>query len=65
MRLSSAYVLAIAAALASSVSATNADADHGCHLFCLDESDCDCGAILCVSFSNLRARFNHKVLWHR
>ncbi|KAG2756245.1 hypothetical protein P692DRAFT_201781964 [Suillus brevipes Sb2] len=65
MRFSSAYVLAVAAALASSVSATNADADaESCTYWCITDYQCDCGKDTCVSFSDLRARFNHKVLWH-
>ncbi|KIK45583.1 hypothetical protein CY34DRAFT_507016 [Suillus luteus UH-Slu-Lm8-n1] len=63
MRLSSAFVLAVAAALAGSVSATPVDAgvEH-CPLMCYDFHDCNtCWLGECVSFSGLRARFNHIV----
>ncbi|KAG2744904.1 hypothetical protein P692DRAFT_201793636 [Suillus brevipes Sb2] len=66
MRFSSAYVLAVAAALASSVSATPTDAVAECAVFCDTDSQCDCGMSFCVSFSDfdLCARLNYKVLWH-
>jgi hypothetical protein len=65
MRFSSAYILAVAAALASSVSATPIDAGaEWCTVFCEIDSQCNCNERVCVSFSDLRARFNHNVLWH-
>ncbi|KAG2741347.1 hypothetical protein P692DRAFT_20751049, partial [Suillus brevipes Sb2] len=54
-----------AAALASSVSATPIDAGaEWCTVFCEIDSQCNCNERVCVSFSDLRARFNHNVLWH-
>lgn len=63
MRLSSAFVLAVAAALADSVSATPVDAGvEDCPWVCYDYHQCkDCWVGQCVSFSDLRARFNHIV----
>jgi hypothetical protein len=63
MRLSSAFVLAVAAALAKSVSATPVDAGvEGCPWMCYDYHQCNtCWVGTCVSFNGLRARFNQIV----
>ncbi|KAG1760203.1 hypothetical protein EDD22DRAFT_902384, partial [Suillus occidentalis] len=61
MRFSSAIILAVVAALASSISATPLDADiQHCPAFCAHSRECaSCPRKKCVSFSDLCLESNH------
>ncbi|KAG2743251.1 hypothetical protein P692DRAFT_20747469 [Suillus brevipes Sb2] len=66
MRFSSAIVVTVVAALASSISATPIDAGiQHCPVFCVHTKQCaTCSRKKCVSFSYLCLESDHITHWH-
>ncbi|KAG1779389.1 hypothetical protein EV702DRAFT_1087773 [Suillus placidus] len=69
MRFSRTIILAVVAALASSISATpiddSADSAESCPILCYWYTQCnDCSLGMCVSFSGLCPGFNQMTHWH-
>ncbi|KAG2743260.1 hypothetical protein P692DRAFT_20838908 [Suillus brevipes Sb2] len=63
MRFSSAYVLAVAAALVSSVSATPIDAGaEWCGVFCYKDSQCNCDERVCLVAESINVLVSEQIL---